>query len=196
MLKSSSLLDPKLIALLQGGAVGVLPTDTVYGLVAPATNKESVARLYQLKSREQKPGTVIAANIEQLIDLGVKARYLKAVADLWPNALSIETPLDDQLIYLHQGTYRQGLRVVADPNVSKLLLKVGPLLTSSANLPGESPANTIRDAEKYFANNVDFYIDGGDLSSREPSTIIRIVDDAIEIIRPGVVKITESGRLL
>ncbi len=46
------------------GAVGILPTDTVYGLVARATDKEAVSRLYSLKGRDKKPGTIIAGNIE------------------------------------------------------------------------------------------------------------------------------------
>ena len=54
--------DPKLVAVLQSGAVGVMPTDTVYGLVCQATNESSVARLYALKARENKPGTIIAAD--------------------------------------------------------------------------------------------------------------------------------------
>ena len=65
--------------LAQAGVVGIVPTDTIYGLAARATDESAVARLYHLKSREQKPGTVIAANIDQLTVLGVKRRYLKAV---------------------------------------------------------------------------------------------------------------------
>ena len=71
--------DPGLVVALQSGAVGIMPTDTVYGLVCQAASEASVARLYALKARENKPGTLIAANLQQLIDLGLKARYLKAV---------------------------------------------------------------------------------------------------------------------
>jgi tRNA A37 threonylcarbamoyladenosine synthetase subunit TsaC/SUA5/YrdC len=45
------------------------------------------------------------------------------------------------------------------------------------------------EAQQYFNGQVDFYVDGGDLSKRAPSTIIRIVDDAIEVIRSGAVTI-------
>src|SRR6185503_2405406 len=65
--------------LLCGGAVGVLPTDTVYGLVTLATDEVAVARFYALKSREQKPGTLIAANTEQLLALGVAADEIDTV---------------------------------------------------------------------------------------------------------------------
>lgn len=181
------------ITILQQGGVGVLPTDTVYGLVARAADPEAVAKLYDLKHRERKPGTTIAASIEQLVDLGIKARYLKAVERFWPGAVSIEIP--HSVAYLNQGVGRSAFRVVGDETVRDLLLRTGPLVTSSANQPGEPPANTLAEAEHYFHDSVDFYVDGGDLSDREPSTLIKVVDDAIEIVRIGAVKIDEAGRI-
>lgn len=183
------------IAILQNGGVGVLPTDTVYGLVARAADQAAVARLYALKDREGKPGTVIAANVEQLAELGVPKRYLKAVEHLWPNPLSIVLPVHDDLTYLHQGLRSLPFRIPADENLRHLLEQTGALVSSSANHPGQPPANILAEAEQYFGNQVDFYVDGGDLSKREASTIIRIVDDAIEVLRPGALRIDENGRI-
>ena len=56
------------------GAVAVIPTDTVYGIVARANDQQAVAGLYQLNHREHKPGTLIAATIDQLGELGIKRR--------------------------------------------------------------------------------------------------------------------------
>ena len=84
------------------------------------------------------------------------------------------------------------MRVPDDKTLQSLLQKTGPLLTSSANQPGEPPAETIGQAKKYFGDNIALYADGGELSGRKPSTIIRIVDDAIEVIRPGAVQINEG----
>ena len=176
-----------------GGAVGVLPTDTVYGLVSRAADERAVARLYALKQRDHKPGTIIAANIEQLVSLGIKARYLKAVEQFWPGPVSIETP--HSIDYLNMSTGRQGLRIPADENLHALLERTGALQTTSANAPGLPVSNTVEEAQAYFGDSVDFYVDGGDLSSRPPSTIIRIVDDAIEVIREGAVKIDETGKV-
>ncbi|MBC7581576.1 L-threonylcarbamoyladenylate synthase [Aeromicrobium sp.] len=176
--------------ILTPGAVGVIPTDTLYGVVARASDELAVARLYALKHRDHKPGTVIAANIDQLVKLGIKRRYLTAVEQFWPGAVSVEIP--HSISYLNQNTGRQAFRIPNDPELLKLLEQTGPLQTSSANLPGKTPAATIAAAKAYFGNTVDFYVDGGDLSGREPSTIIRIIDDAIEIIREGAVKIEEN----
>ena len=172
--------------------VGVIPTDTVYGLAALAKDKEAVKRLYNLKQRDAKPGTVIAANIAQLVDLGLKRRYLKAVSEYWPGPLSVIIPCDSQLSYLHLGKFGLAVRIPEDKELTALLESIGPLLTSSANLAGKTPAKIINQAKDYFGKNVDFYIDGGNLSDRLPSTIVRIVDDAIEVIREGAVKIDDQ----
>jgi L-threonylcarbamoyladenylate synthase len=179
------------IELLKKGGVGVMPTDTVYGLVARAQDPIAVARMYALKDRDHKPGTVIAASVEQLADLGVPKDHLDKVSKWWPNPLSVETPLGANLSYLHQDTGRQGFRVVADETVRKVLEQTGPLVTSSANHPGKPGSVTVQEAVDYFGDRVDFYVDGGDLTGRAPSTIIKINDDgSIEIIRDGAVKIS------
>lgn len=171
------------------GAVAVLPTDTVYGLVCVAGQPETVARLYRTKHREHKPGTVIAANIDQLVELGLKRRYLKAVEEYWPNPLSVVIPAGEELAYIHQGVHGLAVRIPSDPRLHDLLLKTGPLLTTSANMPGEPTSVTVQEAVACFGETVDFYVDGGDLSGNPPSTIIRIVDDAIEVLRQGAVEI-------
>jgi L-threonylcarbamoyladenylate synthase len=179
----------------QPAAVGVIPTDTVYGFVARAGDAEAVDRLYKFKQRDKKPGTIVAADLEQLEKLGLKHRYLKAVAQFWPGAISVVIPCSDPgLAYLHRGKMSLAVRLPDDQDLQELLRASGPLLTSSANPPGKPPANTAAEAHKYFSDSADFYVDGGDLSDREPSTVIRIVDDAIEILRQGAVKIDETGR--
>lgn len=177
---------------LMNGGVGVMPTDTVYGLVARAHDKDAVARLYALKSRDHKPGTVIAASTQQLLDLGISEEHINKVKQWWPNPLSVETPLGPELSYLHQDTGRQGFRVVADENLRAILEHTGPLVTSSANKPGEAGSVNVGQAWDYFQGTIDFYVDGGDLSGRAPSTIIRITDAGnIEVIREGAVKINQ-----
>lgn len=170
--------------LLMAGAVGIIPTDTVYGIVARATNHEAVTRLYSLKKGRNRPGTVIATSIEQLVDLGLKKRYLNAVKDIWPAAVSVIIPCDDKLSYLHLGTYGLAVRIPSKEDVAKLLKETGPLLTTSANKTGEPTAINISQAKAYFGDLVDFYVDGGKVTSL-PSTIIRVVDDEVDIIRQG-----------
>jgi L-threonylcarbamoyladenylate synthase len=182
--------------LLQPGVIGVVPTDTVYGVVARAADSAAVARLYELKKREGKPGTIVAASIDQLVELGIKRSYLKAVEQFWPGPVSVVIPCGPELEYLHMGKRSLAVRIPANAKLQKLLAQTGALLTSSANHPGEPTATTLDQAQKYFGGEVDFYIEGGDLSGHAPSTVIRIIDDAIEILREGAVKINENGEIL
>lgn len=183
------------IELLKNGKVGVIPTDTVYGLAAKASNAQAVARFYSLKNRTFKPGTVIAANVDQLAELGVPKNELAKRAKFWPNPISIETPLEENLAYLHQNTGRQAFRVVSDQNLSSFLAQTGPLVTTSANKPGEPGSVNVGQAFDYFGDEVDFYVDGGDLSDRQPSTIIGFKDDEIVIFREGVISKQQLERL-
>jgi L-threonylcarbamoyladenylate synthase len=179
----------------QPGAVGIIPTDTLYGLAARAEDSVAVERLYALKNRQQQPGTLIAASIDQLEKLGLKRRYLTAVEHYWPDAVSVIIPCaDPALRYLHQGKMSLAVRLPKRTELRELLEATGPLLTSSANHPGEPPAINSEQAQQYFGEQVDLYVDGGDLSDHQPSTIIRVVDDAVEVIREGAVTIDESGR--
>jgi tRNA threonylcarbamoyl adenosine modification protein (Sua5/YciO/YrdC/YwlC family) len=177
----------------QPGNIAVIPTDTVYGVVARAADQAAVERLYTLKHREGKPGTLVAASIQQLVELGIPRRYLVAVEQFWPGAVSVVIPCEPTLDYLTQGKRTLAVRIPDDAPLLALLEQTGALMTSSANQPGEPPATTIAEAKAYFGDQVDYYQDGGDRSGRQSSTVIRVVDDAIEVLRPGAVHINEQG---
>ena len=184
-----SLSDPMLISMLKDGSVGILPTDTIFGIVARAQDKQAVAKLYDAKHREGKPGTMIAGSVEQLAELGIDKKYLNEVAHFWPNSVSIVLPAGGELAYLHQGKNSLAVRIPSDPEIHALLEQTGPLLTSSANMPGEPASNNIEEAKGYFGDTVDFYVKG-DTSNREASTVALLHEDGtIEILRQGKVVI-------
>ena len=132
-----------------------------------------------------------------MADLGIKRSYLKAVEQFWPGAVTVVVPFSTPGgSYLRLGKPDIAVRIVENKKLAKLLNLTGALLTSSANEPDKDPASNVQEAEIYFGPSVDFYVDGGNLKDREPSTIIRMVDDAIEVIREGAVKIDEkTGRI-
>jgi len=188
----SSLSDPQVATMLQSGAVGILPTDTIFGIVAAANNKEAIAKLYEAKHREGKPGTMIAASTDQLVALGLDKQYVDKVAHLWPNSVSIVLPAGPQLSYLHQGKNSLAVRIPSNPDIHALLEQTGPLLTSSANMPGEPSSNNVQEAQDYFGETVDFYVEG-DTSKNQASTVAMLHDDGtIEVLRQGAVVI-EGG---
>jgi L-threonylcarbamoyladenylate synthase len=192
----SDLDNKSLIDILLAGGLAIIPTDTQYGLVACASNQVAVVKLYKVKQRDKKPGTLIAASVGQLVELGLKARYLKAVESYWPGPISIVIPVGFDLPYLHLGKMTLAVRIPNDKNLTDFLQKSGPLLTTSANNPGDQPAGSIVEAKKIFRDKIDAYVDGGDLSGRKPSTVIRVVDDAVEVLREGASTIDPSGKIM
>lgn len=170
------------------GEIAVIPTDTVYGVVGRVSDEQAVARLYRLKRRQNKPGTLIAATVHQLVELGIEQHYLVNLDQFWPGQVSIIMPCSESLRYIHQGLNSLAIRIPNDPWLLDLLQQTGPPLTSSANQPGDPPATTIIEARNYFEEQVTWYEDGG-VVNRDPSAVIKIVNDKIDVIRSGSVSI-------
>lgn len=186
----SSLNDPTVIELLQSGAVGVIPTDTVYGLVAKADSQHAIEKLYATKRRELSPGTMIGANIEQFAHLGFNVAQLEQVRHYWPASLSVVLDASGVATYIKQLRDALPVRIPADTVLAALLAATGPLMTTSANAPKQPTSTSIQMAMDYFGDEVDFYVDGGDLSGRPPSTIIGFApDNSIVVYRQGAVTI-------
>jgi L-threonylcarbamoyladenylate synthase len=175
---------------LREGQVGVIPTDTLYGVVCAADNQDAVGCLYRAKQRENKPGTIIAASVDQLRSIGLVASKELDNFLYWPGSVSVILNAPDKLSYIHGGVGSIAARVVAPQVLRELLADVGPLLTSSANITGHQPAVSVAEAMRYFGLGVDFYVDGGHIMSGAPSTIVRYTSDgSLDIVRAGAVNI-------
>lgn len=173
--------------LLKKGAVGVIPTDTVYGVVTPLLLPNSVERIYAVKARDlKKPVGTILINDPLQVSHIVDEKQLKKAQHYWPGPVSVVLPVTDDLLYAHKGFNSLPFRLPQHDELQRLVSQTGPLATSSANPAGEQPANTVEEALKYFGDTVDFYVDGGDLSYSKPSKIIQIDEQGNEeVIRGG-----------
>ena len=186
----TNLNDPELIQLINKGAIGVIPTDTVYGLVAQAANKIAVEKLYQTKRRELPPGTIIGSGIDSFVTLGFDRTHLNRAAQYWPASLSVVLDASFVPNYLKQARDTLPVRIPANTPLAALLSQTGPLMTTSANAPKQPTSSSIKMAVDYFGNEVDFYVDGGDLSDRPPSTIIGFDSTGrVVVYRQGAVQI-------
>jgi len=178
----------KAIQILQNGGVGVLPTDTLYGVVGSAFSKKAVSKIYKLKKRNpKKPPIILISSVSDLLLFKVKvdAKLKKMLTRLWPGKVSVILPCRlKKYTYLHRGTKTLAFRVPASIEVRKLLKKTGPLIAPSANPEGKKPAVSINQARKYFDDAADFYVGGGKRSLK-PSTLIAIRNNKIQLIRKG-----------
>lgn len=182
----------EIIKKIQQGKIGVMPTDTIYGLVGQALNSEVVERIYQVRRRRpDKPFIILIADISDLSRFKIfpDEATLVLLKKYWPNPLSVILSCpNDQLEYLHRGTKSLAFRVPADDKLRELLTQTGPLVAPSANPEGEPPAKNIRETKNYFGEVIDFYEDAGELEA-PPSTLVKIENGNLEVLRPGQFKI-------
>lgn len=186
------MISKKIVKIISAGGIGVLATDTLYGLVGSALSKKAVERIYKVRRRAFKKPLIIL--ISSLMDLDLFSVKLdnatrKKLLKLWPGKISIIFPCSDKKFkYLHRGVKTLAFRLPKKKYLISLIKKTGPLVAPSANLEDESPAETIKDAKKYFGNKIDFYVDSGKISGK-PSTLVKLENGKIVVLRKGVGRI-------
>lgn len=161
---------------LADGGIAVIPTDTLYGIIARVDRPEAVDRVYSVKQRDKsKPCIVLIDDVERLRDFGVAQAYIDEASKYWPGAVSVVIPVSDaKWSTIARGGDSIAFRVPAVPELCELLSATGPLIAPSANPESLPPAQTSDEAEAYFGRSVDYYVDGGTLAGKA-STIIDLV---------------------
>lgn len=173
-----------------------MPADTIYGLSARALDESAVEKVHALKQRDAgKPCIVLISNNTQLLELGVVPPPRLVTDKYWPGALSIECDAKSAPAWLHRGTNAFAVRLPDYPELQKLIDQVGPIISTSANLQGEPPINSVAEAREKFGESLDFYVDIGDRGQRAASTLIAIRNGQPEVIRQGALIIDEKETL-
>lgn len=186
--------DP-IIERLKSKQIGVLPTDTIYGIVTSALDPIAVENLYQIRQRTPtKPLIILISALPDLAKFGLQLTpgQSSLLDDLWPNPLSIILPVaDPKFEYLHRGTQTLAFRMPDNHFLRHLISETGPLVAPSANIEGQPVATTIKEAERYFGNNLSFYIDAGTIEGSS-STLISLAGADLEVLRQGDYKLPEK----
>lgn len=172
---------------LKEGGLGIICTDTIYGIIGLAKNEKTVRRMYRLKKRNpKKPFIILISSMEDLADFGVTLSVVERdiLEKFWPGPVSIILPTRKvkSLQYLHRGTNQLAFRLPRQKRMQDLLHRTGPLIAPSANPEGLPPAENISDAKRYFGDRVDVYIRGG-RRRKKPSTIISVLQGSVTVIR-------------
>lgn len=177
------------IAALHGGALVVMPTDTVYGLAGRADLADAVRAIFAVKARpDDRPLPVLGAGVE---DLRSVARFsdaeLRLAEAFWPGPLTLVVDRAPRFTFDLGGKESQtiGVRVPAHPLALELLGETGPVAVTSANLSGQDPALSVDQAREMLGDAVRVYLDGGRLSS-PPSTVARVADE-VKVLREGAI---------
>lgn len=175
----------KMADFLRQGKIMVLPTDTVYGLIADAANKKAAAKIFKIKKRsEKKPLLVFAKNIKSTRKIAELSREQERfLRKRWPGKTTA--------ILNARGKHRTngrtiGVRIPNYPLVVRVLKETGFLFQTSANISGEPANYKIKEIIKIFEkekNQPDIIIDAGNLRKEKPSTVIDLTGKKPKILR-------------
>lgn len=172
-------------ALSVNGTVLLVPTETVYGLVCRASDKDAAKKIYELKKRsENKPFALFVHNLEALkkTDALLLPAAEKLASKLCPGPITIIVP--DK-----SGLSKTGFRIPDHNFILKLLRELGePLASTSANLSGKPPALTVDEALADFNGEPELAVDNGPLPENAiASTVVDFSADGFRILREGPV---------
>ena len=182
--------------LILAGEPVAVPTETVYGLAADATNGEAVARIYEAKGRPSfNPLIVHVPDLDAAERIGVFGDQARALAEAhWPGPLTLVVPLrpDAPIASLvTAGLPTIALRVPAHPAMQALLRAVlRPLAAPSANASGSISPTRAEHVLKSLNGRIPLVIDGGQTERGLESTIVAAIGEkTLRLLRPGPIAI-------
>ncbi len=176
--------------LLAAGGVLAIPTESSYGLGVDPRSRQGVDAVYRLKDRErEKPLPVVAADLEQLVALGVDphAEAFTWALSRWPAAITVVLPLAEPLP-ASAGGLALAARIPAHAGLRELLAELGHALTAtSANASGEPPLTDPAAVRRWLEASGEkyFVVDQGETAGGLPSTLVEIQDGKVKVLRKG-----------
>ena len=178
------------------GGVIAFRTDTFYGLGVDPSNPEAIARLKELKGRDDRKPILLVISDASVVERFVaqRSKIFDALAEEhWPGPLTMVMMARPEVSYeLTAGSGTIGLRLPLDESVRALVRVCGGALTAtSANLSGEPPARTAEEVRRAFPMGLDLIVDGGTASVDKPSTVIDLSGSSIRLIREGIITRSE-----
>ncbi|QHL91105.1 threonylcarbamoyl-AMP synthase [Sphingomonas changnyeongensis] len=187
-------------ALIRAGACVAVPTETVYGLAADATDAAAVAGIYAAKGRPAfNPLIVHVADMgmaEELAQFDAAARAL--AARYWPGPLTLVLPHRGTLpAIVTAGLPTVALRMPAHPAMRALIAAVGrPLAAPSANLSGTISPTRAAHVMKTLAGRIPLILDAGATAAGLESTIVKVADGCTRLLRPGPIGADELSAVV
>lgn len=174
------------------GKLVVVPTETVYGIGANALDVEAVKNIFIAKGRMQdNPLIVHIANISMLDDLIEPAGEIEQalINNFWPGPLTIVFNKKEVVPRIVTG----GLNTVAirmpSNEIARKLIEYSkvPIAAPSANISGRPSGTLLEDIAAELDGKVEYMIDGGAVDIGLESTVVRVKNNVVHILRPGKV---------
>ena len=185
--------DPEIISgaveMLKDGKIIVYPTDTIYGIGCDILNKKSIELIQKIKDRKKpKPLSIICSDLKDISRWAIisNSQY-KILKKYLPGPFTFILKASSDAPKILQDPKRKtiGIRIPKNKICEELTKKLGnPIITTSVNLAGEKYYISPDDIKRDWYGRVDLILDAGELNN-DPSTIVSLIDDNIEILRQG-----------
>ncbi len=184
------------------GRIVIFPTETVYGIGTNALDEQACKRIFQIKGRIQSnPLIVLISNFEMLSNISNKISQVenRLMAEFWPGPLTIVLDKKTECRIPDIVTAKKdniGIRMTSGKVAKELIEKAGvPIVAPSANLSGKPTGVKIEEIRKDLGDKVDYILDYGDIENREVSTVVRVENEKINILRQGAISREELQKI-
>jgi L-threonylcarbamoyladenylate synthase len=182
------------VKLLRTGDVVALPTETVYGLAADARNPNAVVKIFEAKERPRFDPLIVHLPTRESLDVVAHIDsdlVRKLIEKFWPGPLTIILPKSEIIPDLvTAGLDTVAARMSAHPVFQQIVSAFGgPLAAPSANRFGRISPTIAQHVYDELAGRIPLIVDGGPTTHGIESTIVRVIDDAIEILRQGPIPV-------
>lgn len=179
----------KLVSVINNGEIAVVPTDTVYGIIGDATNVDVIHKVYEVKKRDySKPLILMVSSLDMLSKYvnGIDKLEKELIKKYWPGKLTILFKKNENVSDLiTSGSDLVGIRYPNNRDLIDLMEKLNkPLISTSCNISSKNVITSCDMLEEEISKCVSYIYDGGTLSDTS-STIVKVCNSKIEIIREG-----------
>ena len=187
--------------IIKNGGIVVFPTETVYGIGTNGLYKEAVQRLYKIKERPlNKPISLLVSDYEMIekVVKDINELEYKIMKKFFPGPLTIILNKKDIVPdIVTSGGSTVGIRMPEEEITRKLIEYAGvPIAAPSANISGKPSGIDLQEIIKEFGDMVDYYIDGGKSKIGIGSTIVKVENNTIKILREGSISKKEIEDLI
>jgi tRNA threonylcarbamoyl adenosine modification protein (Sua5/YciO/YrdC/YwlC family) len=176
------------VEVLEKGGLIAYPTDTYFGLGCDLFSKKAIERLYQLKGRDKrKPLSFLCPDLSDVAKYAHVSNFAyRTMKSLTPGAFTFILTATRQVPEMMMSKQKQvGIRVPESPLARALAAGLGrPIITTSATNTEGEPLTDAHDIKEELGHGLELILDGG-VRLMEPSTVVSLIGDTVEVLRQG-----------
>ncbi len=177
------------VEMLKNGQIIVYPTDTIYGIGCDILKQKAVQTIQKIKHRKkQKPLSIICADLKDISRWAMVSNFqYRILKKHLPGPFTFILKASKEAPKILQDPKRKtiGIRIPNHQVCLNLVKELGhPIITTSVNESGKQNYANPDKIKKDWFGKVDLILDAGEING-EPSTIVSLIDDQVEIIRQG-----------